>query len=65
MSAATVPTVWALSRPVRDGVRCLRCSLPLDDERVPAGIARGYWGAHDLSVTVYAHPACMSPRPGG
>lgn len=64
MSAGTVPTVWALSRAVRDGLRCLRCSLPLDDERVPAGIARGYWGAHDLSVTVYAHPECPPASTG-
>ncbi|MEV4863089.1 hypothetical protein [Streptomyces ossamyceticus] len=64
MSTAAVPTVWALSRPVRDGLRCLHCFLPLDDERVPVGIARGYWGAHDLSVTVYAHPDCPSTPTG-
>ncbi|MFF7259444.1 hypothetical protein ACFZCL_04010 [Streptomyces sp. NPDC008159] len=64
MSASTVPTVWALSRPVRDGVRCLRCSLPLDGERVPAGVARGYWGAHDLSVTVYVHLECPPASTG-
>lgn len=58
MSAGTVPTVWNLSRPVRDGKHCVRCFLPLDDDAVPAGIARGYWGAHNLSVTVYAHREC-------
>ncbi|MEU6802512.1 hypothetical protein [Streptomyces neyagawaensis] len=58
MSAGTVPTVWRLSRPVRDGTRCVWCSHPLGDDSVPAGIARGYWGAHNLSVMVYACPIC-------
>lgn len=58
MSAGAVPTVWALTRGERDGTHCVRCFTRLGDEVVPAGIARGYWGAHDLSVTVYAHPEC-------
>lgn len=58
MSTATIPTVWRLSRDVRERKRCVWCFLPLDDDSVPAGIARGYWGAHNLSVTVYAHREC-------
>lgn len=65
MSAGTVPTVWYLSRDVRERRRCVWCGHVLGDDSAPAGIARGYWGPHDLSVMVYAHPECLSPRPGG
>ena len=64
MSTGAVPTVWRLSRRVREGTHCVWCFLLLGEQAVAAGVARGYWGAHDLSVTVYAHPECVSPRSG-
>ena len=65
MSQRTVPTVWDLTRGQRDGSHCVWCGRVLDDDAVPAGIARGYWGAHNLSVGVSACPDCAnSPRSG-
>jgi hypothetical protein len=59
MSTRTLPTVFALTRAQRDGTRCVWDGKPLHGGGVPAGIAVGYWGAHNLSVTVYACPtAC-------
>lgn len=63
MTQQTLPTVWALTRGQRDGTRCVWCSQPLDDNAVQAGIAVGYWGAHNLSVGVYQCPT--THRPGG
>lgn len=51
-----LPTVFALTRGQRNGTRCVWCGRALGDDAVPAGIAVGYWGAHNLSVGVYACP---------
>lgn len=56
MSPRTLPTVFALTRAQRNGTRCVWDGKPLTKDAVPAGIAVGYWGAHNLSVTVYACP---------
>jgi hypothetical protein len=57
VTARTLPTVFALTRGQRNGSRCVWCGRALGDDAVPAGIAVGYWGAHNLSVGVYACPA--------
>ncbi|QFQ97471.1 hypothetical protein F9278_16015 [Streptomyces phaeolivaceus] len=58
MTARTLPTVWQLTPGQRDATRCVWCSTPLDHNAVHAGIAVGYWGAHNRSVGVYACPTC-------
>lgn len=62
MSTRTLPTVWALTRDQRDGTRCVWCGLKCGDDAVPAGIAVGYWGAHNRSVGVLACLDC-APAP--
>jgi hypothetical protein len=64
VTTATIPSVWALPLSIREGRRCLHCVQLLDDDRVPAGTAPGYWGAHNLSVTVYVHPECQPALAG-
>lgn len=65
MSTLTLPTVWGLTRGQRNGSRCVWCGRRLGADAVRAGVARGYWGAHDLSVAVYACPArhCLTETP--
>lgn len=57
MTAPTLPTVWRLTPHERDGKRCVRCGAELGDDAIRAGIAVGYWGAHNRSVAVYECPA--------
>ncbi|KFG08210.1 hypothetical protein [Streptomyces scabiei] len=58
MSTRTLPTVWKLTPGQREATHCVWCGLPLDDDAIRAGLAVGYWGAHNRSVGVYQHPAC-------
>lgn len=60
MTQRTLPSVFCLTRGQRSGQRCVWCGRGLDDASAPAGIARGYWGAHDLSVPVWACPECAT-----
>lgn len=64
MSQRTLPTVWVLTPGQRNGTRCVWCVRDLGDDAVHAGIAVGYWGAHNRSIGVYACPDCVSPQPG-
>lgn len=61
MTQWTLPTVWALTREQRSGQRCVWCGRSLGADAVPAGIAVGYWGAHNRSVPVVACPTCAQP----
>jgi hypothetical protein len=58
MTKRPIPSVWHLSPDVREGRRCVWCATALGEDAVPAGMARGYWGAHDRSVRVDSCPAC-------
>jgi hypothetical protein len=58
--ARQVPAVFYLSSGARNGTHCVWCALPLGDDAVPAGIAVGYWGAHNRSITVLACPPCAT-----
>lgn len=61
MSTRTLPTVWQLTPGQRDATHCVWCSQRLGDDAIRAGLAVGYWGAHNRSVGVYRHPDCPSP----
>lgn len=58
MTPRTLPTVWQLTRDQREGTRCVWCGTVLGDDAVYAGIAVGYWGAHNRSVGAYSCPDC-------
>jgi len=60
VSARTLPTIWGLTYGQRNRTKCVWCALPLGDDAVPAGIAVGYWGAHNRSVPVDSCPPCAS-----
>lgn len=55
-----LPSALDLTRPQFDGWACVWCGIPLlgMEGVVSAGRATGMLGAHDLSVEVYACPAC-------
>jgi hypothetical protein len=68
VSTRTLPTVWQLTRGQREATHCVRCGTPLGEDAIRAGLAVGYWGAHDRSVAVYQCPTteqgdsqCPSP----
>ena len=65
MTARTLPTVWRLTPDERDGKRCIWCGVELGADAIPAGIAIGYWGAHNRSVRVDSCPDCSLPSDGG
>ncbi|MDX3294589.1 hypothetical protein PV569_12825 [Streptomyces scabiei] len=56
MSTRSLPTVWRLTPGQREATHCVWCSRPLGDDAIRAGLAVGYWGAHNRSVGVYACP---------
>lgn len=59
-------TVFGLTPGQRNRENCVWCNRQLGDDAVPAGIAVGYSGPHDLSVPVNACPdtdRCTAPRP--
>ncbi|WP_143674252.1 hypothetical protein [Streptomyces caniscabiei] len=62
MSPRTLPTMWQLTRAQRNAEHCVWCCLPLGDDAVYAGIAVGYWGAHNRSVGVYACSSCAKAQ---
>lgn len=62
MSRRTLPSALDLTRPQFDGRACVWCSTPLWQNAVAVGRAEGRLGEHDLSIEVYACPAC-APAP--
>ncbi|MFM9777109.1 hypothetical protein [Streptomyces scabiei] len=58
MSTRTLPTLWQLTPRQREAIDCVWCYQPLGDDAIRAGLAVGYWGAHNRSVGVYQHPTC-------
>lgn len=61
MTGRALPSALELSRPQFDGWACVWCGIPLMGMGgvVSAGRATGMLGVHDLSVEVYACPACV------
>lgn len=53
-----LPSALELSRAQFDGWACVFCRRQLGKGAVSAGRAKGHVGAHDLSIEVYACPAC-------
>jgi hypothetical protein len=55
-----LPSALDLTRPQFDGWACVWCGIPLMGMEgvTSAGRAEGRMGAHDMSVEVYACPAC-------
>lgn len=64
MSPRTLPSAHALTRGQRDGTHCVWCGRQLGEHSVSAGIARGYLGAHDRSISVWACPTCPTKQTG-
>jgi hypothetical protein len=60
MTQRTLPTMWVLTRAQRSRQRCVWCAKLLGADAVPAGIAVGYWGAHNRSVPVDSCPGCAN-----
>ena len=60
MSRQALPAVWALTRGQRDRTHCVWCGRVLGEDAVPAGVARGYLGPHDLSTPVRCCPDCVA-----
>jgi hypothetical protein len=59
------PPVTTLTYAQKAGWACCFCEGDIWTGAVSAGRALGTSGAHDLSVEVYAHPACLKTEGGG
>ncbi|MEV7389645.1 hypothetical protein [Streptomyces sp. NPDC091215] len=61
-----LPSALDLTRAQFDGWACVWCGMPLRKGAVSAGRAEGMLGEHDMSIEVYACPACaIAPRTPG
>ncbi|OXS35364.1 hypothetical protein CHR28_10170 [Streptomyces sp. XY006] len=63
MTLPTPPPVSDLTYGQYQGWNCCWCNARLTGGAVPAGIAQGASGAHDLSMQVYACRICVSQSP--
>lgn len=63
-AAVEPPPATELNLAQYSGWACCWCTASLQNGGVPAGRAVGKVGAHDLSVDVYACPACAPERAG-
>ena len=57
---AKLPPATQLTGAQYNGWACCWCGTVLKNDAVPAGRAQGRIGAHDMSIDVYACPACAS-----
>lgn len=62
---APLPAATSLTYRQYQGWDCVWCGKQLTTGAVSAGRAQGSSGAHDLSIEVYACPACATPAHEG